>query len=56
MDPGRSRLPGLGAIALQARTHGTALIVDEPAFAQGVESLDHNGAPEHEESGPAPIG
>ena len=56
VDPGRSRLPGLGAIALQARTHGTALIVDEPAFAQGVESLDHNGAPEHEESGPAPIG
>ena len=53
VDPGRSRLPGLGAIALQARTHGTALIVDEPAFAQGVESPDHNGAPEHEESGPA---
>ena len=56
VDPGRSRLPGLRAIALQTRMHGPALIVDEPAFAQGVESPDHNGAPEHEESGPALIG
>ena len=45
VDLGRSRLPGLGAIALQTRTHGPALIVDEPAFAQDVESPDHNGAP-----------
>ena len=45
VDPGRGRLPNLGAIALQTRMRGPALIVDEPAFAQGVESLDHNGAP-----------
>lgn len=50
VDPGRSRLPGLRAIALQTRMHGPALIVDEPAFAQGVESPDHNGAPPNTKS------
>lgn len=54
VDPGRGRLPDLGAIALQTRMRGPALIVDEPAFAQGVESLDHKGAPPPNTKSPVP--